>query len=285
MIYCKELNKEFESKAEMFKALRNSHKDIIADKTAKIYNSDCNNEKNTIKAFPLNASKIDSETIKELDLDSDYYYIAVNTTGILDNHGDLHLAGIWNKTKKEQQGKVYLVWDHELKGGSTIVRKEHIEMLIKEMPFSVLGMPYEGNCEALIYKFHKDKVIDEKAEEWLESGDEIQASVRMQYIKMLFALNSEAKEDVEYKKNYDKYYPQISNKDDFENDIDYFWPVLEAKNKLESSLVLFGSNHVTGMIEEEKINQPSNDTDKNIEPSNDTQKENIFEYLIKNLKQ
>ena len=41
-----------------------------------------------------------------------YHYIAVNTTNILDSHGDLHVKGLWNKSVKDQQGKNYLVTDH-----------------------------------------------------------------------------------------------------------------------------------------------------------------------------
>lgn len=280
MVYCKELNKEFDNKADMFKALRESHKDIIADKTAKIYNCESGSQdKCSIKLKSINPSKLDSQ-IKGLDIDDAYYYLAVNTTKILDSHRDLHLNNIWNKTAKEQQGKLYLVWDHELKGGSTIVKKEDIQLVIAEIPFSLIGQPYEGNTQALVYKFRKDRIIDLKAKEWLESGDEIQASVRMQYVKILFALDSKEEEDKEFKKNYDKYYSEIANKDDFEG-IEYFWPVLEAKNVLESSLVLFGSNHATGVIQEDNKTQPlqsTEDKDKN-EPSKDTQREFMLNYL------
>lgn len=247
--FCKELNKGFSTKAEMFKALRESHEEIIAEKKAQIYNTEPGKEKCTVKVKPIDPGKL-SVQVKGLEIDDAYYYIAVNTTKVLDSHVDLHLNGIWNKTVKEQQGKNYLVEDHQLKAGSVIVRKEHIEMFVAEIPFALLNQPYDGVTEALIYKFRKDKVTKLEYKEWLDSGDEIQASVRMQYVKMLFALNSMESEDKEFKKNYDQYINQVANKGDFD-EIDYFWPIIEAKNVLESSLVLFGSNHVTGLINED----------------------------------
>ncbi len=69
-------------------------------------------------------------------------------------------------------------------------------------------------------------------------------------------MDSNDPEDVTLKKNYDEYLPYIANKADFEY-IPYFFIIKEAKNVRESSLVLFGSNPVTGNF---KDNEPSKDT-------------------------
>lgn len=272
MIYCEELNTSFQDKAEMFKALRDNNNDIIAAKKAQIYNSKSGENKGALRVIPIE-SKINDGTIKGIDYDNDYHYISVNTTRILDSHKDVSIDGSWNKTAKEQQGKVYLVFNHDFDPTKTIVRKENIEILVAKIPFSVLKRPYDGETEALIYKFRKDKVINPLAKEWLESGDDIEASVRLRYVKILFAANSDAPEDKEYKKNYEKYYPLIANKKDFD-EILYFYPILEQQNILESSLVLAGSNGATGPINT-KQGEPSDDTHKqdNNEPSFDTQLE------------
>jgi len=272
MIYCKELDKSFETKENMFSALKEANKDIIASKKAKYYNDSLDNQKSTTTAKPIDISKL-KDQVKGLDIDDAYYYIAVNTTKILDSHGDLHLNGIWNKTVKEQQGKNYLVADHELKAESVIVRKEHIEMFVAEIPFAMIGKSYTGSTEALIYKFRKDKVINPIYKEWLESGDAIEASVRMRYVDMLFALDSKDEEDKEYKKNFDQYINQIANKKEYENEegeIYYFWPVKQAENRLESSLVLLGSNSSTGLVRQE--NKESGNHSKTIEPQESTPK-------------
>lgn len=259
MIKCKELNKSFETKEALFKALKSSEKDIISLKKSQILKS--YEKGSSVKSKDI--SKVVNNVNKEMFGDDNYYYIAVNTTGILDSHGDLHVKGIWNKTAKEQNRKNYLVDTHVMSMGTTIARKEDVEMFVTKIPFASIGKSYEGNTEALIYKVPKDKIISPLAKEWIESGDDIEASVRMQYVTVQLAFNSDDKEDEAYKRVYDKYTPEIANKEEFE-ELNYFWVVKEAKNISESSLVLQGSNSATGVYREEK----------NIEPSNDTQKQN-----------
>lgn len=266
MIYCKELNENFGTKAEMFKALRENKDAIIASKKAQVFKS-CEKGQ-SVNAKVLDPLKLDTQ-VKGVKVDPDFYYIAENTTRILDSHRDVHTDEVWNKTVKDQQGKNYLVADHDLSINSTIARKEDIEMFVASIPFSLLGMSYSGDTNALIYKVRKDKVIHQKAKEWLDSGADIEASVRMQYVKILFCLNSEEEEDKEFKANFQQYYKIIANKEEWEG-LEYFWAVTQAKNLHESSLVLFGSNSATGQITDNKTHQPSNDTEKN-EPSNDTQ--------------
>ncbi len=251
MIHCKALNRDFENKTEMFKVLRIEKDEIISLKKKMIQKS---YEKGiSVIAKVLDISKL-SEQVKAIKFDDRHYYIAVNSTRILDGHDDLHLDPIWNVTVKAQQGKNYLVDTHVLSIGTTIARKENIEMLVAKVPFSMIGKPYKGNTVILIYKIPKDKIIHEKAKEWLDSGDDIEASVRMQYVTIDFAMDSDEKGDETWKRNFDKYHKMIANKEEFEEEfgeIFFFWAVSEAKNINESSLVLFGSNSSTGQIIED----------------------------------
>lgn len=276
-IFCKALDKYFTDKKQLFKELKENKQQIIDAKKAEIYKS-C--EKGTsLTAKPLDSLKL-SDTSKEIIFDDNYYYIAVNSTKILDSHEDLHLDGLWKRTVKNQQGKNYLVDTHVLSMNTTIAKKEHIEMFTAIVPFSVIGKSYTGSTEILIYKIPKDKIISQIAKEWLESGDAIESSVRMQYVDIVLALDSEAPEDKKEKANYDMYISEIANKEDFDNDILYFWAVKEAKNVMESSLVLFGSNHVTGQIN----NGSSKDTQQDNDSAEATQKEeqlkNYREFLL-----
>jgi len=263
---CKELDKEFTDKADMFKALKENKEDIINIKRSSIQKS-CD-KGSSVSAKSIDISKL-GMTSKGIITDDNYYYIAVNTTNILDSHNDLHKDGIWNKTAKEQQGKNYLVTDHKMELANVVGKKADIKMFVATIPFSVLGKSYTGDTQALIYKIHKDKVLNGIGKEWLESGDEIEASVRMQYVNIDLAMNSTEEGDESELKNYNDNINTIANKADFDS-IDYFWIVTEAKNIGESSLVLMGSNDATGVVNDNKSTQPSNDTDKN-EPSNDTQ--------------
>jgi len=265
-------NKEFATKEELFLALK-ENLDVIIDAKKSVQKS-CDKNASVI-CRPLDISKFDNEQQKSLNIDDNFYYIVVNTTKILDSHDDVHIDGLWKKTINEKQYKNYLVTDHELEILNTVVRKEYVEILTIKLPFATLGYSYAGNTEALVYKVPKNQVKNELVKDWLESGDAIQGSVRMKYIKFLFCIDSNAPEDAEFKKNYDNYIDTIANKSDFDY-IPYFFAILEASNEQEASLVIRGSNHVTGNYnttrnQEEKI-KPLSDTLNN-EPLLDTQKE------------
>lgn len=264
MIFCKELNKSFESKELMFKEIKNNLPEIIRLKKAQVYES-C--KKGTgVPLRILDASKIKSVTGKALfEPDGDYYYIAVNTCLVLDSHGDLHDDNCWNDSVVTEQGKNYLVLDHSLSILNTVVKKEYVEQLIAVIPFSAIGKNYGGDTQALVYKFKKDSVINQAAKNWLESGDAIEASVRMIYDDLEFALDSNDPDYKDLKMLYDAYYPKIANKGDFDY-IPYFFVVKQATNVMESSLVIAGSNPATGPI------AISNSEQKNIETLQSPQK-------------
>lgn len=268
MIYCRELKKKFDTENEMFSALKANLDDVLALKKAKIQKS-C--KKGT--AIPLKPfqKQILAETIKGFEIDDDYHYVVVNATKILDSHADLHIDGIWKKTIKDNQGKNYLVVDHKLEMPSVVVRKAYVEMLTAIIPFSAIGKTYDGDTQVLIYKVPKDKVINPTAKEWLEDGDDIEASVRMRYVSVKTAMNSMREEDKEELKTYNEYIDMIANKDEFES-IPYFFVVSEAENVKESSLVLFGSNSATGVINNSKKEPKKFTLEKVIEPIQVTQK-------------
>jgi|SRR6476620_1229689 len=265
-------DEEFSNKEDLFKKLKDNLSVIEDQKKAKIYESYKKGQ--SINMRPIDVSKFDIEQQKALKLDDNYYYIAFNSTRILDSHEDVHIDGIWKKTVQEKQFKNYVVTDHELEVLNTVVRKEYVEIFTAKVPFSILGKNYSGDTEVLIYKFPKDKILIPTVKEWLDSGDDIQGSVRMRYVKFVFCLDSNDPNDSEHKKNYDKYYDYIANKDEFEY-IPYFFAITEASNERESSFVLYGSNQVTGQIKqvENKNEAVDNTSEINDEPLQDTQKE------------
>lgn len=243
---------------------------LIKEKKSQIFKS-CE------KGQGIGVKSLKIDAIKGVPLDSNYYYIAVNTTNVLDSHGDLHVKGLWNKSIKDQQGKNYLVTDHKMELSNVVAKKENIEMFTTDISYSSIGKSYEGNTQALIYKVAKSDIINPLAKEWLESGSDIEASVRMQYVNIELAANSNERGDEAEKALFDEYINQIANKSDFD-EITHFWVVKEAKNLGESSLVLAGSNGATGVLNEAAVSTSSNN--KN-EPSNDTQKDNLgLETLI-----
>ena len=271
MIYCKELNKEFESKSDLFKALVENESFIIDAKKSQVYKSFekglqvVSDQKTIEKAFN------DSE--KGIKFDSDYYYFVVNSANYLDSHNDMHVDGNWNKSVKDQNGKVYLVWHHDFSKTENIIAfPEDIEMMTSKVAWSLLGKSYEGETYSLIYKVKKDKIVNENVSKWLKEGRKLQLSVRMQYIKLETAFNSDDEDYSKQTENYNKYYPLIANKDEFK-EIEYFFIVKEAKNVMESSLLPFGSNSATAEISQtENKSEADNITSEQEEPSIDTQK-------------
>lgn len=263
-------DKEFSTKEELFKSLKDNLEFITDAKKSQI-------QKSCEKGISVTCKSLDllkfSDQLKGIKIDDNFYYIAVNSTKILDSHEDMHIDGIWKKSISEQQGKNYLVTDHDLEIKSVIVRKEHIEIFTAKIPFSLIGKPYEGDTEVLIYKVPKNQVRDAIVKEWLESGDSIEGSVRMQYVNFVLCMDSNNPDDATFKANYDQYYPLIANKEDFEY-IWYFFAIKEAKNVRESSLVVFGSNSSTGQVTNNKEAVKIDTSEIKIEPSVDTQTTN-----------
>ena len=280
MIYCKELNKEFESKSDLFKALVENESFIIDAKKSQVYKSFekglqvVSDQKTIEKAF--------NDAEKGIKFDSDYYYFVVNSANYLDSHNDMHVDGNWNKSVKDQNGKVYLVWHHDFSKTENIIAfPEDIEMITSKVAWSLLGKAYDGETYSLIYKVKKDKIVNENVSKWLKEGRKLQLSVRMQYIKLETAFNSDDEDYSKQTENYNKYYPLIANKDEFKQ-IEYFFIVKEAKNVMESSLLPFGSNSATAEISqtENKTEADNITSEIKTEPSIDTHN---YEQSLKEL--
>jgi hypothetical protein len=278
-IYCKELDKSFESKEQLHKSLVENESLIIDAKKSQIYKSYekglevVTDQKQIEKAF--------TDTTKGIKFDNDYYYFVVNSANFLDSHKDMHVDGNWNKSVKEQQGKNYLVFDHSLKRSDVIAMKKDVEQFTAKVAWTLLGKSYDGETYSLVYKVAKDKIINKEAKEWLEAGHEMEASVRMQYVKIDMAINSKDADYAKYKEVYDTYAPLIVNKSDFET-IDYFWVVKEAKNVMESSLVLFGSNSATGQINNNKeaVDNDTSETEPTIVTQTEQKEKSYYSHLI-----
>ncbi len=253
-------DREFMSKEELFKALKENEEIIVSHKKA-------NKNKSENCVFPMGSNK--TETIKEAHgFEEGFVYPIINTTKFMDSHNDVHLDGIWSKSVKEQQGKIFYVTDHELKTSNVIARPKDVEMSVKEFTFKDLGKDLEGSTQALMFKVAENKIKNEFANDTIKEREPIEHSVRMQYVKIDLALNSEAKEDKEFKKTFDKHINEIANKERA-IELGYFWAVGEAKIIKEGSMVLFGSNDATPMMYPKETE--SGKTTQETEPLQNTQ--------------
>ena len=256
MIYCAELDMNFETEKELFSALKTANDLIIAKKKSAILSTvekGLNFSTKDVKKNPF------TTTAKGIQQKEGFIYPIINTIGYLDSHNDLHVNGIWNKSAAEQVGKVHYVADHVIGVQNLIAHKSHVNIMVENVSWSSVGYNYPGTTQALVFEIEEKNLMHEKAQQLLEKNLPVENSVRMQYVNIVLCLDSSAKEDEEFRANYNKYHPLIANKDEFE-EIRYFYAVLEAKIVGEGSMVLEGSNSATRTL-----------STKDIEPSKDTQ--------------
>lgn len=270
MIVVKEFpNKQFNTKEELFKALRENKNSLIAQKKAVLKEADAilfsvgltNDKSDVVKASIDNIADVNA--IKGT--------LIINTTNILDSHNDVHLKGIWNKSVKEAKNILHLQ-EHKMTFDHIISDK--VTASVQEMKWSDLGYSYKGTTEALVFDSEIEKARNEYMFNQYAKGFVKEHSVGMRYVKLELAINSDAKYDVEEKEIWDKYINEIVNKEAAE-EMGYFWAVQEAK-VIEGSAVVKGSNSATPTQNIEAVKSTSN-----AEPSKDTQKKNFYLSLLK----
>jgi len=173
--------------------------------------------------------------------------IVGNTYLFMDSHDDVHAKGVFTKSIKERQDKIFHLHDHEFKITSKV--GEPIKVYEQSISWKDLGVNANGVTDAL---FMDTEIIkDYNAQIYNEyKGDKInQHSVGMQYVKIDLAVNDE-----DYKEEYKLWndtIDSIGNKDYAESK-GYFWLVREAK-LIEISAVLLGSNELTPTLGQDKL--------------------------------
>lgn len=173
-----------------------------------------------------------------------YGKLIINTTNLLDSHNDVHIPGLWKKSLAENVDFIHLQ-EHDMAFDKVIA--DDAIGYTKSLSWKALGYNYPGNTQALVF----DSTIKQERNEFMfgqyAKGFVKNHSVGMRYVKLFMCVNSPEKYWREEKDNWDKYYPEIANKDDFE-DLYMFWAVTEAKI-IEGSAVVKGSNHATPTYE------------------------------------
>ncbi len=237
---CKELNTTFSDRGAMFKALKERKDEIIDLKKAVTKRTDPSSAKFSTKST---AQKAGLEPNGELKY-GDYVYPVINTTNYLDSHNDVHLRGIWNKSAKEQSGKTYLLVNHALEVGSVISYPKDVEILLRDFNWRDLGKDYDGQTQALIFKSKLTEKSNKDGFLAYRDNDPVEHSIRMQYVKIDLAIDSNDPDFEQEKALWDEVYPTIANKE-YAAEQGYFWAVSEAKICKEGSMVLAGSNDAT----------------------------------------
>ena len=255
MITVKEFpDQSFETKEDLFKALRDNKKALIAQKKMQTKHADSVSAYAVTKEDVKDANKADAASIK--DANKITVKSAINTINVLDSHGDVHLPGIWNKSVKERKD-LYLLQEHQMKFDHIISDK--VKASVDQISWSDLGVSYSGKTEVLMFESEISKEDSPFMFDMYVKGKVKNHSVGMRYVKMQLALNSDSKYDVEEKEVWDKYIDQVVNKEQAEAQ-GYFWAVHEAKI-IEGSAVPVGSNTITPTITTEAAKSTSEKTE------------------------
>lgn len=181
--------------------------------------------------------------------------IVGNTYLFMDSHDDVHAKGVFTKSIKERQDKIFHLHDHEFKITSKV--GEPLKVYEQSISWKDLGINANGTTEALFMDTEIIKEYNAQIYNEYKANKINQHSVGMQYVKIDLAVN-----DADYKEEYKLWndtIDSIGNKDYAESK-GYFWLVREAK-LIEISAVLLGSNELTPTLGETKI-EPSQDTQK-----------------------
>lgn len=272
-IFCKELNKEFDNKEDMFKALAENIDSIIAVKKSVPKQADGLNIGYGI-VTPQGTGNADV-VVKAGEIPDDAKEIKVtaiiNTTNYLDSHGDVHINGLWKKSLSEAKNILHLQ-EHKNSFATIIADGQDVKAKSELINWRDLGFDYDGQTDALTFYSTVKSERNSYMFKQYKNGYVRNHSVGMQYVKMLFCANTNEPEMAQYKENWDKYSPMVVNTTELENR-QYFYAVTEAK-VIEGSAVPLGSNTATPTLDvsaKENINTDASNSTKDIEPSTDTQ--------------
>lgn len=260
MIFCKELNRSFATKEEMIKALIESKAEVIALKKSAIKEADA-----IAHVLRSNIALKDGTTNEPLKV-GDTIKVAINTIGFLDSHNDVHIAGIWNKSAKEQSGKTYHIINHNLSLGNIVGYPKDVSIEVATLSWSELGKSYAGTTEVLIFNTTITDKTNPDAFKAYRDGEDLQHSVRMEYVMLHLCIDDP--ETKECFANWMKFYPQVVNQE-VADERGYFWAVTEAKISKEGSTVLFGSNEVTPLLGHSTKDEPLPGTQTEPQPAFD----------------
>ncbi|MGG7470775.1 hypothetical protein ACVVIH_20485 [Chryseobacterium arthrosphaerae] len=254
MIVVKEFpNRQFASKEELFKSLSENKHLLKSQKKLQTKHSDsvaysfAVNEKNeAVKSGEINVSEVNTLRVK----------IVVNSCNLFDSHSDVSINGSWNRTAKNNT-RVLLLEAHKAQFDKII--SDEIELKVESISWKDLGFDFDGKTDCLVFYATIRKDRNSFMFEQYAKGYVKEHSAGLRYVQIELAINSEAEWNKEEKEVWDKYYPQIANKEDVDQ-YGYFWAVIEQK-LMEGSAVVFGSNFATPTISVEPVTDTSTKKD------------------------
>lgn len=240
----------FADKAGLFSYLKTNCDKIIAEKKAFPIKSDNFEFGYSLKEDVVpgtgqhkKAGAAEEPTLGNGELSVDVF---ANVAGWCDSYMDVMIKDNWNKSISDigasGQKIMYHLKNHNYSTDAIIAKDASI--YAKMCDLSMFNIKTDvKKAQALMLASIVMEEYDKKCFLLYRDRQVKQHSIGLQYIKLYLCLDSEEAEDAQYKENWDKYYPQVINKEKVDSK-GYFWAVVEAKI-LEVSVVLYGANELT----------------------------------------
>lgn len=229
----------FATKEATFVYLRANEKTIISQKKSLPIKSDIFNW----GCLPVNKKSKVKEDGTMLGPDEIQVDAIANLSGWCDSYMDVMIKDNWNKTISDK-AIVYHLKNHEYSTDDIVGKNP--ELYTKMFPMEYFGIKSDVvKAQALMMRSIVPKDYDKKTYLLYKDEQIKQHSIGLRYIQIVLCLDSTLEEDVTYKKNWDKYYSIVINKDVVDT-YHYFFAVIESQI-LENSCVLFGANENTGV--------------------------------------
>ena len=203
--------------------------------------------------------------------------VVANAANFVDSHFDVLLNDAPKKSIKERKGLIPHLHDHIHMTTAEVgeVKSITLEML----PVNQLGYSGDAVTQCVVFTTDIKEEYNKAIYDRYKEGRAKQHSIGLQYVKIELCVNTDDKYYEEEKAAFDKYYPQILNKEVVDQK-GYFWAISEYK-LIENSVVLFGSNPYTPTLEAETNKGVPGAQPTHEEPDNKTtqQKAEIQEVL------
>jgi hypothetical protein len=228
---------KFETKKELFAFLVENEHSLVAQKCAAVKFADGFASNLTV----INKSIVVGKSAADTATDEVKVKAVINTTNIMDSHGDVHIKGLWNKSLKENK-RIMMLQEHKSNQFDKIIASgEDLKASVKDYTWKELGYDVEGSTEALVFDATVKQSRNPFMFEQYSKGYVDNHSVGMRYVKLRLAVNDD--DFISAKEVWKQHINEIANKEEAEAE-GYFWAIYEAK-VIEGSAVVNGSNNVT----------------------------------------
>jgi len=245
----------FTNKSERIDFLLKNKKTILQQK------------KNENKIISLNHFNLDdskNETIKALftgisskDSDTEIFRtLAISNTKYIDSHSDAHWDGCFTKSLKENSKNLYLNENHEGGFRAIICYPVDLKVYNRLVFWQDLGYNSQGTTDVLFYDASIKQANNDFMFDLYKRDLVTNHSIEMRYIDIVMCIqpqNAEEVDDGAEKEAWNKYYPEIVNKE-VADELGYFFVVKELKI-LGAAAVPRGSNNRTPAFKNELTNE------------------------------